>query len=398
MSRVFRSRKSSAPEDEDDSDYASRPTTRRILTNTSTRTPHTYSTSATPQSMRSPAQVSFAPSDFQVTISRPGSPGWPNHFPSRHPTFATVNPAEAELEEDRDGISFRAPLKRRTQQDQDKDDEAARKKALKELVQSWMDRLQLISLITTFFAATEAQLLGSTTPSSDGPISRTLIASNAGLVAALVLHVFAAIISFLAAFYLIRYKVKEATVEELKAEGFPAASPCAAEAQNHTQIPSSGSRPPSQTASIYSHEPKLSTPAPSIHDHSRPTPIALPTTAPPRPAPMPAQPTDSTDSGASKEQSTGLRRLEMDLLGETPVFSRNPHLEQVGPFRSRQPPTELLQRAHSLCIALSAIGFVSAMLGIVCYAWAVQPRAVGIVASVATAVCVFGSIGVMGLV
>ncbi|TFY66584.1 hypothetical protein EVG20_g4492, partial [Dentipellis fragilis] len=75
-----------------------------------------------------------------------------------------------------------------------------------------------------------------------------------------------------------------------------------------------------------------------------------------------------------------------------------PAPQQVGPFRSRQPPTDLLERAHSLCIALSAVGFVSAMLGIVCYAWTVQPRAVGVVASAATAVCVFGSIGVMGLV
>ncbi|TFY50223.1 hypothetical protein EVG20_g11646, partial [Dentipellis fragilis] len=266
MSRVFKSRKPPALEEDEGNEYASRPTTRRILTNTSTRTPYTYSTSVSPQSMRSPAQVSFKPSDFQVTISRPNSPGWPSHHPVRHPTFANLEPGECELEEDQDAISFRAPFKRRTQQDQDKDDDTARKKALKELVQSWMDRLQLISLITTFFAATEAQLLGSTTPNPDGPVSRTLIASNAGLVAALVLHVFAAIVSFLAAFYLIRYKVKEATVEELKAEGFPAASPGAAEAQSHTQDPLSGSHPPSQTASVYSHEPKLSTPTPSIRD------------------------------------------------------------------------------------------------------------------------------------
>lgn len=34
-----------------------------------------------------------------------------------------------------------------TQEDQDETDAEARKKAMKELVQSWMDRLQLISVI-----------------------------------------------------------------------------------------------------------------------------------------------------------------------------------------------------------------------------------------------------------
>ena len=98
-----------------------------------------------------------------------------------------------------------------TQEDQDQTDADARKKAMKELVQSWMDRLQLISVIvsdatiarpvcsylaeslqTTFFAATEAQILGITTPSGDD-MSQTRIeqTANAALAGALVTHVFA---------------------------------------------------------------------------------------------------------------------------------------------------------------------------------------------------------------
>ena len=38
-----------------------------------------------------------------------------------------------------------------TQEAQDKEDEGARKKAMKELVQSWMDRLQLISVLVCDF-------------------------------------------------------------------------------------------------------------------------------------------------------------------------------------------------------------------------------------------------------
>ncbi|KAK0494850.1 hypothetical protein EDD18DRAFT_1172656 [Armillaria luteobubalina] len=92
-----------------------------------------------------------------------------------------------------------------TQEDQDKVDEEARRKAEKDLVQSWMDRLQLISLITTFFASVEAGLL------------QWERACNAGLLGALVVHVTASFISFFAAFFLIRFKVIEANKEELRA-------------------------------------------------------------------------------------------------------------------------------------------------------------------------------------
>ncbi|KAI1791204.1 hypothetical protein LXA43DRAFT_1012828 [Ganoderma leucocontextum] len=106
-----------------------------------------------------------------------------------------------------------------TQEDQNEYDEKTRKKAMNGLVQSWMDRLQLISVITTFFAAIEAQLISSTTP--DDPKADPMIdqAANAALAGALVIHIFAAIISFLAAFFLIRYKLSVAKHEERKVEG-----------------------------------------------------------------------------------------------------------------------------------------------------------------------------------
>ncbi|EMD33154.1 hypothetical protein CERSUDRAFT_118216 [Gelatoporia subvermispora B] len=112
------------------------------------------------------------------------------------------------------------PSRRWTQEDQDQDDDETRKKIMKDLERSWMDRLQLISVITTFFAAIEAQLLGITTPGAGEDTSETRIEStaNATLVGALVVHVFAAILSFLAAFFLVRYRLKEATREEVKIE------------------------------------------------------------------------------------------------------------------------------------------------------------------------------------
>ncbi|KAK0486249.1 hypothetical protein IW261DRAFT_1454514 [Armillaria novae-zelandiae] len=106
-----------------------------------------------------------------------------------------------------------------TQEDQDKVDEEARRKATKDLVQSWMDRLQLISLITTFFASVEAGLLQVSTPSKGDDTSAWERACNAGFLGALVVHVTASFISFFAAFFLIRFKVIEANKEELRAGG-----------------------------------------------------------------------------------------------------------------------------------------------------------------------------------
>ncbi|TCD66744.1 hypothetical protein EIP91_000985 [Steccherinum ochraceum] len=193
-----------------------------------------------------------------------------------------------------------------TQEDQDLTDADTRKKAMKELVQSWMDRLQLISVITTFFAATEAQMLGITTPSEDDP-SQTRIeeTANAALAGALVTHVFAAILSFFAAFFLVRYRLNEATRAERKVE-----------------------------------------------------------------------------AGLAKSQSSGAT--------SHPIFSTNPHLEPIGPFRRGHPPTHLLENCHTLCMWLAAVGFVLALAGVVCFTWALLPGSVSIFASTCMGVCLIG--------
>ncbi|KAF8520276.1 hypothetical protein BU17DRAFT_47005, partial [Hysterangium stoloniferum] len=100
-----------------------------------------------------------------------------------------------------------------TQAEQDKDDEKARKKAQHDLEKSWMDRLQLISVIATFFASAEAQMLSITTPSQgdSSPVIQQI--SNAGFTSAFVFHSFAAMLSFFAAFVLVRYQVHEAKRE-----------------------------------------------------------------------------------------------------------------------------------------------------------------------------------------
>ncbi|PPQ74698.1 hypothetical protein CVT24_003790 [Panaeolus cyanescens] len=105
-----------------------------------------------------------------------------------------------------------------TQEDIDKEDEERRKEALRDLIESWMDRLQLISVITTFFVSIEASLLTITTP-SDATAADSVIFQlcNISLMGALLIHSSAAIVSFLAAFFLIRHKLKVARQEEVEA-------------------------------------------------------------------------------------------------------------------------------------------------------------------------------------
>ncbi|GJE91364.1 hypothetical protein PsYK624_075140 [Phanerochaete sordida] len=216
-----------------------------------------------------------------------------------------------ELSRSGTGASANAPggpsgTRRWTQEDQNRKDEEARNKAVKELVNSWMERLQLISVITTFFAAIEAQLLGIVTPSGDDGVSGITKASAATLSSALVVHSFAAILSFIAAFFLVRFRVHEANKQETKAEQKLEAGP-----------------KPGQSA-------------------EKPGP-----TVPPE------------------------------------IWSANPRLEQVGPLRRGKPPVHLLENCHTLCMVLSLVGFVLAMVGIMCYVWAMLPRSSIVLSTVA---------------
>lgn len=78
-----------------------------------------------------------------------------------------------------------------------------------------------------------------------------------------------------------------------------------------------------------------------------------------------------------------------------PIFSANPHIEEVGPFRRGQPPTQLLEHCHTLCMILAAVGFVLAKLGVICYVWAMLPLSARVVATVCMGLCLTGFVGVI---
>ncbi|TFY81325.1 hypothetical protein EWM64_g2684 [Hericium alpestre] len=202
---------------------AQRPPNRRILTDTSTCTPHPYISSAShsPESIRRHWGDAH---EVEVTISRAQSPA------TKGIAFKKGEEM-GEAEDDGEQIRFRAPVRGRTQEDQDKEDDTARKKAMKELVQSWMDRLQLISLIvritfTLFIMHLSAGVLLCDVLVS--PAAPSLLPMQAWLAHSLFTYLPP---SSPSSQHSCSSATREATVAELTAEGFPLASPGAAEAQ-----------------------------------------------------------------------------------------------------------------------------------------------------------------------
>jgi len=218
-----------------------------------------------------------------------------------------------------------------TQEDQDNADEEKLRESMQTLIQTWLDSLQLISVITTFFVATEASWLAITIPSSTDGLSTIGQLANIGILGALVVHGHAAIISFLAAFCLIRYKLSVAEKEEEVVE-----------------------------------ENLIESPKPmSFND-----------------------PEKAGNSPYARRQPV---RVNSPLTGDKAIWSTNPRLEQVGPFQGA-PPTELLSRCYTLCVFLSFFGFLLALVGAILFTWDKLPRSIGISTSIATILCLSAAI------
>lgn len=176
-----------------------------------------------------------------------------------------------------------------------------------------------------------------------------------------------AVLSFLGAFLLIRYKLKEATTEEFFAE----------HSAKGVRIVASPE-----------HE--------SLHVHDIETGGAPGLDAPtyePEGVPHASDIKNITDAQYDhpfQPQRKG------SLHTEPPIFSREPHLEQVG-FWSHAISSHMLSRVHALCITLAAIGFALAIMGILLYAWALQPKEVSIFATLCFGIAVLAMHGVLFL-
>jgi len=195
--------------------------------------------------------------------------------------------------------------KKQSQKDQEDADNEKQQEAMSTLIQTWIDSLQLITVITTFFVATEASFLVISIPSRTDPaLSIAGRVSNIGLMSALVIHCHSAVISFVGAFCLIRYKLDFVQKNEEKIE-------------------------------------------------------------------------KQLFNSTSKFDSDTVRGRVSPPSGDQITWSTNPHLVQVGPFQG-PPPSLLLARCHLLCVFLSFIGLVLAIMGVVSMAWDRLPLVVSI--------------------
>ena len=92
------------------------------------------------------------------------------------------------------------------------------------------------------------------------------------------------------------------------------------------------------------------------------------------------------------DQASGSASEKTSQLGDAPIWSSNPRLEQVGPFRRGNPPTHLLEICHTLCMIFSVLGFILAMVGVLCYAWAMLPVSSQVLCTVSIGVCLSASV------
>ena len=153
---------------------------------------------------------------------------------------------------------------------------------------------------------------------------------------------FAAIISFLAAFFLIRQKLAVAEKEEEQAEENLVESP----------KPTSPSDPENARRSWTS---------PYVNDLFK-------------------------DPGIR-----GRVRVSSSLSGDQIIWSTNPHLVQVGPFQG-QPPTVLLSRCHSLCVYIAFFGFLLALIGALSFTWDRLPLGICISTTVLMGICMVSGV------
>ncbi|KAF8806554.1 hypothetical protein BYT27DRAFT_7141176 [Phlegmacium glaucopus] len=232
------------------------------------------------------------------------------------------------------------PSTKLTQEDQDNTDEEAYQESVQSLIQTWVDNLTLISVITTFFVSTEASLIAIAIPPPNDPgLSITSQLANIGLMSALVMHTHAAVISFFAVFVLIRYKLDVAQQKEEEAK---------------IELVNSSTYVPSDS-------------------------------------------NEAENARGSQTYANSLCTVTVNppSSGGQTIWSTNPRLVQVGPFWHGRPPIELLARCRSLCIFLSFLGFLFAIIGALSFAWGRLPLTVSIFSSVLTGLCVVAALSIL---
>ncbi|KAH9889426.1 hypothetical protein C8Q73DRAFT_766092 [Cubamyces lactineus] len=225
----------------------------------------------------------------------------------------------------------------------------ATKDALLAVVQVWLDRLQTMAVITTFFVSIDSMLYGYATvalPQDISLWSSVDVLKSATLGGAIILHVCASILAYLASFVLIRYRLEDAEEQVQAAE--------------HADE-SGGSTPlrqiPSQRPSVGNKQ----------HVSER---VGATSTITPRDfrslvTVYQVKPFAFVSGGSCTAK----------LSPETPGS------EDSGALRMLRSMIQTLTRCHTVVGAMSTIGFVLALIGTITYFWTSLPIALSSFAS-----------------
>lgn len=271
------------------------------------------------------------------------------------------------------------------------DGEAASRKAVMNVVQVWLDRLQLISVITTFFASIDGTLLsftiGLTHPgtldTSQWP--NTVQVLNASLAGALIFHVCAASTSFVGSFMLIRYKLNDADANDVEVMSTPAtasSTPFEKSTSRHydSQHTTLADTPP------LAHTRTRSAHAAAEHHTGSGTPFM--------------QATQAELAALFGSWCVGLAALDparVSVHTVRPFFCVSPRDGADRSGTAAGPPVRLLSNCHTLAAWMAVAGFVLALVGILVFAWTALPTGVGAFASACLGTCLVALLATLSL-
>ncbi|OSD00278.1 hypothetical protein PYCCODRAFT_1414675 [Trametes coccinea BRFM310] len=248
--------------------------------------------------------------------------------------------------------------------------EDAMKQALCSVVQVWLDRLQSMAVVTTFFVSIDSLLFSLTASTRSADLKAWSMRDqviNASLGGAIIFHAFAAIVAYIGSYVLIRFRLNNAEKVEERTEG------------QYTTAPA---RPSAEKRRMK-----------SSHRQS----ISAASTA----APM--SPTD-TIRDFPLEVFTDLRSLvdvhRVDPLRFLPCCTRRRAKRKTDPEASVKDAAiaglenivGVLSRAHNVSAAMASLGFILALLGILTYSWTAVPTSLSIFASVCMGVCLLAAL------
>ncbi|KAF9652820.1 hypothetical protein BDM02DRAFT_2631671 [Thelephora ganbajun] len=222
-------------------------------------------------------------------------------------------------------------------------------KTLLSSVQLWLSRLQLVTVVTAFFASTDGLLLGRVGAYDTANTSVGNILTHTALSGALALHVSAAIIAYLASFVLVKY--------------------------NRISVPASG-------------EDSVGTPGhnPQQGREKAPTSPGGSVKIPQPDHPMGLQSLGQHPVTGAFNPMITIERVYLRNFFRTRPSASLFYASSSGPDTVTAPELQdahnMLVRSNSVCVLLTFVGLLLAILGIMAYVWTTFTLASGIFVSV----------------